>query len=140
MKSAVIALVTAFAVNACTKHTPIPSPVTNNTPIIDSNRVPVTGTNVAPVAYAGEDEIITVSTGSFDLHGNGIDSDGKIVRYQWYIAAYHARTGQYEYFDFQNPSVTISDIAAGTYTCTLIITDDMGASARDELIVEVRPD
>lgn len=139
MKFAVIALVTAFAVNACTKHTPIPSTSVNNTPI-DSNRVPVPRTNEAPVAYAGEDQIITVSTGSFDLNGNGIDSDGKIVRYQWYIVAYHALTGQYEYFDFQNPSVTISDIAAGTYTCTLTITDDEGASTSDELIIDVRPD
>ena len=138
MKFAVIALVTAFALNACTKHTPIPS--TSVTTSIDSNRVPVTGTNEAPVPYAGEDQIITVSTGSFDLYGNGIDSDGKIVSYQWYIVAYHALTGQYEYFDFQNPSVTISDIAAGTYTCTLTITDDKGASASDELIIEVRPD
>ena len=140
MKFAVVALVTAFAVNACTKHTPIPSTsVTNNTPI-DSNRVPVTGTNEAPVAYAGPDQIITVSTGSFDLHGGGNDADGKIVLYQWYIVAYHALTGQYEYFDFQNPFVTISDIAAGTYTCTLTITDDKGASASDELIIDVRPD
>ena len=140
MKCAVIALVTAFAASACTKHTPYPSSqVTNNTPI-DSNRVPVTVTNEAPVAFAGIDQIITVSTGSFDLHGGGDDADGNIVLYQWYIVAYHALTGQYEYLEFQYPSVTISDIAAGTYTCTLTITDDKGASASDELIVEVRPD
>jgi PKD domain len=125
MKFAVVALMTACVVNACTKHTPIPP-------------LPI-ATNVAPIADAGSDQIITVSTGFFFLNGNGFDADGKIVRYEWHIVAFKAQTGEYEYFDYQTPSVTISDISEGTYSCTLTVTDEMGAVANDELIIEVRP-
>jgi K319L-like, PKD domain len=140
IKFAVIALMIACVVNACTKHTPYPGSVSNYTTVIDSNRIRVVPTNnLLPIADAGSDQIITVSMGSFTLNGNGIDADGRIVRYEWNIVAFKAQIGEYEYFDYHTPSVTISDISEGTYNCTLTVTDDMGSSASDEVIIQVRP-
>jgi len=79
--------------------------------------------NQRPISNAGENQTIQLSSGQtsviVQLDGSrSNDPDGTIVSYVW--------TGNPDPADVVNPSVTLS---AGSYTFTLVVTDNRGASS-----------
>ena len=91
-----------------------------------------TPTNQPPTANAGPDQTVTIAAGQSSiavaLNGSGSsDPDGSIASYNW--------TGNPDPANTANPTVTLS---AGTYTFTLVVTDNSGAtSAPDTVTVTV---
>ncbi len=90
--------------------------------------------NQPPVADAGPDQQVQLQAGQAEvtvvLDGTGsTDPDGSVAAYQW--------TGSPDPDDSARPSVVLGP---GTYTFTLVVTDDRGASsAPDEVTVTVEP-
>ncbi|MFZ2873287.1 MAG: PKD domain-containing protein [Phycisphaerales bacterium] len=94
----------------------------------------VTGGNIAPVANAGPDFVVhdTDSSGGEPASLNGsasFDPDGAIVHYLWREGATTIASG---------PSPTpIVNLAWGAHTITLTVTDNLGASHADTVLVTV---
>ncbi len=90
--------------------------------------------NQPPTANAGPDQTINLAAGqtsaSITLNGSGsTDPDGAIVTYNW--------TGNPDPADSVSPTV---NLAAGSYTFNLVVTDNNGASsAADTVNVTVNP-
>jgi len=88
--------------------------------------------NQPPVADAGPDVIVVDSDGDgseqVTLDGSGSsDPDGQIVSYVWVEGVQQLATG---------PTPTLT-LAAGSHTITLVVTDDGGAYATDDVVVWV---
>lgn len=84
--------------------------------------------NQAPAANAGPDQTINLTAGqtnaSVTLNGSGSsDADGTIAAYNW--------TGNPDPANVAMPTV---NLAAGTYTFTLVVTDDDGASSAPDTV------
>ncbi|MFH1724487.1 MAG: PKD domain-containing protein [Elusimicrobiota bacterium] len=85
--------------------------------------------NLPPVAVAGPDQTVVVGQpAGFDGSGSS-DPDGTIVSYDWDFGDSATASGA---------SVNHPYAEAGVYTVTLTVTDDLGTSAADSLIVTVR--
>lgn len=95
---------------------------------------PAVVANVPPTANAGADKAITLPTSTSSFTGSGTDSDGTISSYSW------AKTS--------GPTVTMSGAntqtlslsainQAGAYNFRLTVTDNMGATAFDDVILTV---
>lgn len=89
-------------------------------------------TNIAPIANAGPDQTVvdTDDNGSEILFLDGrasTDSDGSVVQYSWAIDGTEIATGDLASYNF----------AVGTYTVTLTVTDDDGATDTDEVTITV---
>jgi hypothetical protein len=83
--------------------------------------------NQAPVANAGENKRVQ-SGESITITGSGTDRDGEIVSYKWKKGTSElATTAEFVY----------SPTAVGTDTLKLIVTDNDGATASDEMNVTV---
>jgi VCBS repeat-containing protein len=83
--------------------------------------------NQAPEANAGENKRVQ-SGESITITGSGTDSDGEIVSYKWKKGTSElATTAEFVY----------SPTAVGTDTLKLIVTDNDGATASDEMNVTV---
>jgi hypothetical protein len=85
-----------------------------------------------PVAVAGEDQTWTVGEGETEfiaaIDGSGsYDPDGDIVRWDWYYDGNWVLEGQYQ--DIH--------VELGTHTIKLIVTDNDGNTASDELSITV---
>jgi hypothetical protein len=99
----------------------------------DTVVVTVNGAAVTPpTADAGVDQSFTDSdrdgVESVSFNGSGSsDSDGTIASYSWRYMTTEIATGQ-------APSV---DLAVGVHTITLVVTDDDGATATDEVVITV---
>jgi hypothetical protein len=92
-------------------------------------------TNQAPVANAGTDKSITLPTNTITLSGSGHDNDGSIRSYRW------VKTSGPIPFTMQTPaaaSTTVSGLTAGRYTFRLMVKDNNGATASDEVQVTVQ--
>ena len=84
--------------------------------------------NQPPIASAGNDVRTTIGNElSFDASAS-VDPDGRIVRYTWTF-------GDGAFAD--TPRATHRYNAPGTFTVTLSVEDDQGASAQDQLTVTV---
>ena len=90
-----------------------------------------TVSNIAPVAHAGSDKVITSS--SVTLYGSGTDKDGNIVSYKWekYYGPAVTLTNA------NSPTVTLSGMKDGKYFLRLTVTDDHGATDLDYMNVIV---
>ena len=98
---------------------------------VDSGDVNVTVENTVPVANAGSDQTLdaTGSTTNVTLNGSGSsDTDGDVLSYSWSQNGVQIATGV-------SPNV---QLAVGTYSYTLTVTDVNGASSSDNVSVEVR--
>ena len=85
-------------------------------------------TNTPPVADAGSNQTVTLSTGQssivISLDGSGSsDADGNIVSYNW--------TGNPDPANTVSPTLSLG---AGTYTFTLVVTDDAGATSSPDTV------
>ena len=101
---------------------------TNSKQASDSINVLVDNVNVSPTANAGPDQTVYVGqTVNFDGSGS-TDPDGSIDTYSWIFGDGATGTG-----------VNTSHIytAAGTYTATLVVTDNGGLTGTDTAIVIV---
>ena len=89
--------------------------------------------NIAPLADAGPDKIVTLPTNSITLVGAGVDLDGTVASYQW-------KMGNTVIGNTQN--VVVANLVAGVYSVSLIVTDNLGlASLPDfmQLTVNTQP-
>ncbi|MFH1723999.1 MAG: PKD domain-containing protein [Elusimicrobiota bacterium] len=85
--------------------------------------------NEPPTADAGPDQRVLVGdTVAFDASGSQ-EPDGEIVSYAWDFGDNSAGAGLTAEHAYEEP---------GTYTATLVVTDDAGAQAADSAIITVR--
>jgi len=89
-------------------------------------------TNISPTADAGPDQTVADSDGvdgeSVTLNGSASsDSDGTILAYSW-------TEDGVEIANAVSPTVDLGD---GTHTITLTVTDDLGATGSDEVLITV---
>jgi dienelactone hydrolase len=90
--------------------------------------------NVPPLANAGADQIINLPVNTVLVSGNGVDTDGTIVSYQW------SKIGGPGPYTIGNPSSSqtyIHNLAQGIYQFVLTVTDDQGATGRDTVMITV---
>lgn len=88
----------------------------------------------APIAIAGSDKTITLPTSSITLNGSGSDSDGTISSYAWTKKS----GGSANLSGAATKDLNISGLVAGSYTFTLTVKDNSGASDSDDVIVTVK--
>ena len=91
--------------------------------------------NVAPTANAGSDATITLPTSSVSLSGSGSDPDGSIASYAWSKVSGSGGTISSP----SSASTSVTGLTAGSYTFKLTVTDNIGATASDNVIVTVNP-
>lgn len=89
--------------------------------------------NLFPTANAGADQSITLPTNTITLSGSGSDSDGTIVSYAWTKVS----GGSATIVSSNAATTVVNDLAQGTYRFRLTVTDDDGATASDEVVVNV---
>jgi predicted peptidase len=89
--------------------------------------------NVLPVSNAGGDQIITLPTSSINLTGSGTDADGTIASYAWTKVSGGVAT----LANTVGSVLNITGLAAGTYVFRLTVTDNVGATGFDEVMVTV---
>jgi PKD domain/Secretion system C-terminal sorting domain len=90
--------------------------------------------NIAPVANAGADQVITLPTNTVILSGNGTDADGTITAYTWTKVSGPASG------IITNPTTaatSVTGMAAGIYKFELKVTDNNGATDTDTMQVTV---
>ena len=100
---------------------------------------PVTGSaNSAPTANAGSNRVVTAGE-TVSITGSGNDIDGSVANYQWTqrnginVVLNNAETST---VSFDAPSVaTTSDI-----TLRLTVTDNLGASGIDDVVITINPE
>ncbi|RYY48274.1 MAG: T9SS type A sorting domain-containing protein [Chitinophagaceae bacterium] len=89
--------------------------------------------NAAPLANAGSDKSIVLPTSSVALTGSGSDADGSIASYQWSKVSGNGGS-------IASPAAATTNITGltqGSYTFQLRVTDNLGATATDDVIVTV---
>jgi hypothetical protein len=94
-------------------------------------------TNSLPVAKAGNDRKITLPDNTVTFNGSGTDSDGTISNYTWTKVS----GGTASLKNASTATMTASGLVAGIYVFRLTVTDNRGATAKDDvkLIVNVPP-
>jgi gliding motility-associated-like protein len=101
----------------------------------DDVRVTVLQVNQAPTANAGSDAVITLPTNSLNLNGSGSDTDGTIASYAWVkVSGPTATIG-----GANTATLLLSNLLQGTYVFSLTVTDNLGATATDQVTVTVNP-
>ncbi|RSK39484.1 PKD domain-containing protein [Hymenobacter perfusus] len=94
-------------------------------------------TNQLPTATAGPDVVLTLPTSSTTLAGSGTDPDGTISSYAWSQLS-GPNTAAFSSTTVAAP--TINGLVAGSYTFSLVVKDNAGASSpADQVTVTVNP-
>ncbi len=114
--------------------------VTDNSGAKSTAQVKVTvvaAPNVLPIANAGPDQTITepASTVSFDGSGS-YDPDGSIKTYTWVLIS---GGGSVTINNGNTVNPSASGLVAGTYIFQLTVTDNSGATAKDQVTITVNP-
>lgn len=113
--------------------------VTDNAGAIGRDTVQVTvnaAPNLAPVANAGTNIVLTLPVNSTSLNGSGTDADGAITGYLWTkIAGPSAGT----LTNATSAVASLSGLVQGVYQYRLRVTDNAGATASDTVQVTVNP-
>lgn len=100
--------------------------------------VAATAVNTPPTANAGADKTITLPVGynsmSTSLTGSGNDTDGSIASYTWtFVSGPNTPT----FSSVSSAQTTVNNLIAGVYTFNLKVTDNVGASGNDSIIVTI---
>jgi hypothetical protein len=91
--------------------------------------------NVPPIANAGPDQTITLPTSTIALNGSGKDSDGTIASSLWSQVSGPACTLS----NVTGATLTLSALTAGSYKFALVVTDNLGATGKDTVLLTVNP-
>ncbi|HUQ67231.1 MAG TPA: PKD domain-containing protein [Flavitalea sp.] len=93
--------------------------------------------NMLPVARAGSDITITLPDNRTSVSGiTSSDADGSIVSYAW---AKLSGPSQFIIADAKASLTSITNLAEGTYTFRLLVTDNDGATDADTIVIKVNP-
>ncbi len=84
--------------------------------------------NIPPTANAGSDKTI-VELQSFQLKGQGTDTDGSIASYSWKEGSVNLSS---------NHTLDLKALSPGTHTLTLTVTDNGGATGSDNVTINVK--
>jgi hypothetical protein len=89
--------------------------------------------NLLPEVSAGGDESLLLPANTISLTGSASDPDGTITAYQWtkQSGPAAAMSGQ------KTPTLSLSGLTAGTYVFRFTATDDNGATAFEEMTLDV---
>lgn len=90
---------------------------------VDEIQVTVNAANLAPIANAGSDTVITSPTSSYTLVGSGSDPDGSIVSYAWSKVSGPSGGST----SATTASTTVAGLNVGVYLYQLTVTDNDGA-------------
>ncbi|HVU95078.1 MAG TPA: PKD domain-containing protein [Puia sp.] len=91
--------------------------------------------NQPPVANAGSDQTITQPTATAKLDGTkSYDADGNIAAYNWYQGS---GKGGVTIANSNTATPTVSGLVPGQYSFVLVVTDNSGATAQDEMSITV---
>ena len=114
--------------------------VTDNSGAVDRDTVLVyvnAANNVAPNANAGTDITITLPVNNTTLNGSASsDPDGTIASYSWTRISGPA---QVTFANASAATTAISNLAQGTYSFRLTVTDNSGDTDSDTVLVIVNP-
>ncbi|WP_455207991.1 PKD domain-containing protein [Kaarinaea lacus] len=95
--------------------------------------------NIPPTANAGGD-MVAVSGQLITVNGNGSDRDGNITSYLWQQVVDGAPIVSLQNSTTSRVSFIAPDVVTPTdITLQLTVTDDLGASATDEVVISVNP-
>jgi predicted esterase len=109
-------------------------PANPDTVIVQVNAAPVV--NKAPVAVAGSDATITLPANSVSLNGAAsYDADGSIAAYAW---SKISGPVQGTITNANTANATASNLAEGTYSFRLQVTDNKNAVSADTVVVTVK--
>jgi hypothetical protein len=87
-----------------------------------------------PVANAGADLQITLPNNSVLLSGSATDADGTILAYKWTKIAGPSPSN---IVSATSAATVIERLVKGTYLIELMVTDNLGASGRDTVVIIV---
>ena len=91
--------------------------------------------NVAPVANAGDDREVAATTTQIKLDGTGsYDPDGDIESYLWVRVK---GPGSVTIGNSNTATPTVYNAGEGEHVFELTVTDDQGASAKDQVVITV---
>lgn len=90
--------------------------------------------NKAPVVNAGADQTLSLPANSAQLTAEASDGDGSIASYQWVKVSGPAASLK----DSNTSTLTASNLLAGSYTFEVTVKDNQGASASDQVVVQVK--
>ncbi|MCW3094217.1 MAG: C-terminal target protein [Ferruginibacter sp.] len=90
--------------------------------------------NMSPVATAGIDAVVPLSSNTTLLTGSGTDSDGMISRYNW-VKISGPSSGAIA--TASASSTIVNNLSQGVYQFELTITDNKGAVGKDTVVVAI---
>ncbi|MBP9104018.1 MAG: T9SS type A sorting domain-containing protein [Chitinophagaceae bacterium] len=88
-----------------------------------------------PTANAGNDQVITLPSNSVTLNGVGTAGSGHTIAY--YTWAKISGPSPYTIVSPSNASTNIISLVPGTYTFRLTVTNEIGATASDDVLITV---
>ncbi|MEA1865257.1 MAG: C1 family peptidase [Euryarchaeota archaeon] len=121
---------TDLEANSYNREIEIESNDLNNATVIIPVALKVTTANQPPIASASTSQESGTAHLTVLFTGSGEDSDGVITSYEWAFGNGGSST-------LQNTSHTYD--SPGTYTATLTVTDDCGATGSDNVTVTISP-
>lgn len=89
----------------------------------------------APRANAGADKIVYLPDNTAALQANAIDEDGEVMFYYWAQVSGPSTAGMNEPF---TDRLQLSDLQEGNYTFRLVVIDNEGHPAQDDVEVVVK--
>jgi hypothetical protein len=97
----------------------------------------VAAPNVLPIANAGVDQTITAPASTVSLDGSAsYDPDGTIKSYTWVLIS---GNGSVTISNGNTVNPSASGLIPGTYVFQLTVTDNSGATAKDQVTITVNP-
>jgi hypothetical protein len=112
--------------------------VTDNSGASSSAQVKITVAdvpNASPVAKAGADQVLTAPAGTIALDGSGSsDPDGSISKYSWVKIS---GPGSITITNANAAKASADGLQTGTYVFELTVTDNKGATAKDDVTITV---
>jgi hypothetical protein len=109
--------------------------VTDNNGNTDSDYIKLdVNPNSPPVANAGVDKVLTFPSNGCSITGTATDSDGTIAKYAWKQISGATATIS----GTTSSTLSASALLVGSYTFQLTVTDNMGATDTDDVLVVVK--